>query len=126
VTEYTEEDVERGARILCKSFRLTAFDIDDDPACDMIRRECRDAARALLSALAKEGRLLPASGQTVTQWGVRFEDGYRYKANDEVQARAVAEDPSLAVIALEQRAFTEFPDGSKLSGPWVPCEENED
>lgn len=126
----SSEDVE----LVARKMRFAATGADHwDLLVEHARDSWRVNARAVLAALA--GRLLPAGGEERTEWRVTyaFEEAHRvvsrersYSNRTEAQMRtelAAARELGNAVDRVLRRTVTEWPDGSVLTGPWLPVEE---
>ena len=85
--------------------------------------------------MTEGGRLLPPGGRQVEEWRVQYRDGWTgstgwhtYVGTTAKRMEAAfAEEAELgrAVVAIERRYVTTWPDGSYFQTPWLPIDAGE-
>lgn len=120
MAEYTD-DVETLAERMAAAVGSRVFQpLHDEEIDRTVRDEYRVQARAVLDALAADGRLLPAGGETREEWGARWPDDV---VEGPFASRQAAEEhePCVPVdLKLVGRTVITWPDGTTLTGPWTP------
>lgn len=116
---YTDDDVHRYVKLASASHHVHPRPIGG------VVISYSSVTRAVLDALAADGRLLPAGGETREEWGLRWPDDV---VEGPFASRQDAEDyqPAVAVdVALARRTVTTWPDGTMLTTPWQPVSDGD-
>lgn len=125
VAEFPDSLVDLVARALASR---SCYDVFDDAAragapWEASRAGYREEARAVLTALAEAGHLMPEAVSTQVWVGIRVRSGEIGSvcvagAGDEPLRRAAARGDGVLV----RQTLRHFADGSRLYGPWLPVD----